>query len=89
MAPAQEEGGQGPAWHPPPAGARPPALFALTPITCLGHLTGLIPPSGEQGLVLLELLLLTVFAARKYSQPVEADLGCVHAAWGGCCMLHV
>ena len=41
----------------------------------LGHLTTLLPESGEQGLAVVAATLLTVFAARKYTQPVRDDIG--------------
>ncbi|KAK9829113.1 hypothetical protein WJX72_003956 [[Myrmecia] bisecta] len=51
------------------------ALFFVTPILLLGHLTGLIPESGQQGLLLAFVALFTVFAGRKYTQAIKDDIG--------------
>lgn len=51
------------------------ALFFVTPILLLGHLTGWVPESGQKGLLVLFTLLFSIFAARKYTQPIKDDLG--------------
>jgi uncharacterized integral membrane protein len=51
------------------------ALFFVTPLLLLGHLTGWIPPNGQRALLVTFMALFSVFAARKYTQPVKDDLG--------------
>lgn len=51
------------------------ALTLVLPALLLGHLTGLAPDSAERGLAVAACLLLAVFAARKYTQPVKEDIG--------------
>ena len=43
-------------------------LFFITPALMLGHLTGLIPERGQQGLLAAFVVMFTIFAARKYTQ---------------------
>lgn len=50
-------------------------LSGLIPVLLLGHLTGWVPDSVEQALACAVSLLLAVFAARKYTQPVKDDIG--------------
>lgn len=51
------------------------ALALLIPCWLLGHLSGLVPQAGEQGLAAATALLLALFAARKYTQPLKDDIG--------------
>lgn len=51
------------------------ALFFLIPTLLLGHLSGVMDPSVEKGLLAIWMVLFTVFAARKFTQPVKDDLG--------------
>lgn len=50
-------------------------LFFVTPALMLGHLTGLIPERGQQGLLAAFVVMFTIFAARKYTQAIEDDIG--------------
>lgn len=50
-------------------------ILLVTPIMCLGHLTGLIPENGTKGLVLVFNLLAILFAAGKYRQDIKGDIG--------------
>ena len=50
-------------------------LFLLTPIMCLGHLTGLASDEVETFFVASWLLGFLVFAGRKYTQAVKDDIG--------------
>ena len=51
------------------------ALFFVVPSLLLGHMFGFLPPEGERGLVAAFCLLASVFAARKYTQPIKDDIG--------------
>lgn len=51
------------------------ALTLLIPALLLGHLTGWVPESVEEGLAVGVAALLVVFAGRKYTQPVKDDIG--------------
>lgn len=51
------------------------ALTVLVPALLLGQLTGLVPEAAERGLAATVAALLLVFAARKYTQPLQADIG--------------
>jgi uncharacterized integral membrane protein len=51
------------------------ALFFVTPILLLGHLTGWVPPDGQKALLVVFTALFSIFAARKYTQKLEDDLG--------------
>ncbi len=44
------------------------ALFLVTPLLMLGHLTGWVPELGQRGLLAAMVVIMTVFAARKYTQ---------------------
>ena len=50
-------------------------LFLLTPIMCLGHLTGLASDEVETFFVASWMLGFLVFAGRKYTQAVKDDIG--------------
>ena len=50
-------------------------LFLLTPVLLLGHMSGLLPEPVKEGFLAAFVALACLFAARKYSQPVEADIG--------------
>ena len=50
-------------------------ILLITPLMCLGHLTGLMPETGTKGLVIIFNLLALVFAAGKYSQDIKGDIG--------------
>lgn len=51
------------------------ALFFVTPLLLLGHLTGLVPEGAEKGLLLTFVALCTVFAGRKWTQAIKDDIG--------------
>ena len=46
-------------------------LFFLTPSLLLGHMSGLLPDPAKQGALAAFVLLATLFALRKYTQPVQ------------------
>lgn len=50
-------------------------LFFLTPALLLGHLTGIVPDSGQQGLLVAFIALFCTFAGRKYTQAIKDDIG--------------
>jgi len=50
-------------------------LAPLVPVVLLGHLTGLVPGAIEQGLLVAWAGLFVLFAARKLTQAVPADIG--------------
>lgn len=50
-------------------------ILLVTPIMCLGHLTGWMPEGGTKGLVVFFNLLALVFAAGKYRQDIKGDIG--------------
>ena len=51
------------------------ALFAVIPLTLLGHLTGVAGEGTEKGFLATWCVLIAVFAARKYTQDVKDDIG--------------
>lgn len=51
------------------------ALFFITPVLLLGHLTGLVPEGGQKGLLITFVTLFTVFAGRKWTQAIKDDIG--------------
>lgn len=51
------------------------ALFAVIPLTLLGHLTGVAGEGTEKGFLATWCVLIAVFAARKYTQEVKDDIG--------------
>eukprot|EP00286_Rhodomonas_abbreviata_P006855 CAMPEP_0181328664 /NCGR_PEP_ID=MMETSP1101-20121128/22859_1 /TAXON_ID=46948 /ORGANISM="Rhodomonas abbreviata, Strain Caron Lab Isolate" /LENGTH=303 /DNA_ID=CAMNT_0023437613 /DNA_START=56 /DNA_END=964 /DNA_ORIENTATION=+ len=51
------------------------ALFALVPIITGGHFLGIVPSGWEEGMVQALAVVFTFFAARKFSQPLKADIG--------------
>lgn len=51
------------------------ALTPLVPLLLLGHLSGLLPLTWEQGLLFAWALLFGVFALRKCLQPIDPDIG--------------
>ncbi|GLI70950.1 hypothetical protein VaNZ11_016049 [Volvox africanus] len=51
------------------------ALFGALPLTVGGHLLNVFPANVERGLLASCLLLLTVFAGRKYTQAFKDDIG--------------
>lgn len=51
------------------------ALTLLLPVLLLGHLSGWVPPAVEHVMGATVSVLLLVFAARKYTQPVKDDIG--------------
>lgn len=50
-------------------------ITLVTPVLCLGHLSGLMPEAGTKALLMALNLLVVAFAAGKYSQPIEGDIG--------------
>ena len=50
-------------------------ILLVTPILCLGHLSGLMPEEGTKGLLVAFNVLAIVFAAGKYSQDIKGDIG--------------
>lgn len=50
-------------------------LTFLIPGLLLGHLSGLMDNSTKAGLLGLWMLLFTIFAARKFQQPIKDDVG--------------
>ncbi|KAI7835518.1 hypothetical protein COHA_010592 [Chlorella ohadii] len=50
-------------------------LSGLIPLLCLLHLTGLMPEVADKGFSAVVAGMLLFFAARKYTQPVYADIG--------------
>lgn len=50
-------------------------LFFMVPAMCLAHLSGRCPAGLEEGLVAVTAVLLTVFAGRKWVQPIKDDIG--------------
>lgn len=50
-------------------------LFFTVPTLLLGHLSGFLPHSAEQVLLGIVVALATVFAGRKYTQPIKDDIG--------------
>ena len=51
------------------------AVIAAHARWSLGHLTGALGEGAERGVATLLLLAMATFGARKWTQPVEADLG--------------
>ncbi|KAG2486085.1 hypothetical protein HYH03_015288 [Edaphochlamys debaryana] len=50
-------------------------LFGATPLLVGGHLLGIFPENVERGLLASCMVLLGVFAARKYTQAYKDDIG--------------
>ena len=50
-------------------------ITLVTPLLCLGHLSGLMPEVGTEGLLVTLNLLVLTFAAGKYGQPIKGDIG--------------
>jgi uncharacterized integral membrane protein len=50
-------------------------LTPIVPLLLLGHLTGILPTTGEQVLLALWALLFVVFAIRKAVQAIPPDIG--------------
>lgn len=50
-------------------------LFFLTPSLLGGHLLGILSHDVESGLLAATAATLAVFAARKWTQPIKADIG--------------
>ena len=50
-------------------------ITMVTPLLCLGHLTGLMPTAGTKTLLVALNVLAVVFAVGKYSQPIRGDIG--------------
>ncbi|PRW44865.1 integral membrane [Chlorella sorokiniana] len=50
-------------------------LSGLIPLLCLLHLTGLMPELADKGFSAVVAGMLLLFAVRKYTQPVFADIG--------------
>ncbi|QOV21332.1 DUF2301 domain-containing membrane protein [Anabaenopsis elenkinii] len=51
------------------------ALTAIIPVLLLGHLVGILPPSGERVLLAAWAILLIIFALRKVFQAIPPDIG--------------
>ena len=51
------------------------ALFFAVPALLLSHLGGFLPAGVEQGLLGAVVVLASIFAARKYTQPIKDDIG--------------
>ncbi|MBD2664780.1 hypothetical protein B6N60_04045 [Richelia sinica FACHB-800] len=50
-------------------------LTPIVPLLLLGHLTGILPTSGEQILLATWAIFFLVFAVRKVIQPIPPDIG--------------
>ncbi|WVZ61282.1 hypothetical protein U9M48_011184 [Paspalum notatum var. saurae] len=50
-------------------------LTFVIPILLLGHLSGLMDNSTKSGLLGVWMVLFTIFAARKFQQPIKDDIG--------------
>lgn len=50
-------------------------IFLLVPILILGHIAGLLPDEAQHTMVGAFAILFTIFAARKYTQPIKDDIG--------------
>lgn len=50
-------------------------IFGTVPLLLLGHLSTLMPTGVERGFGIVLAVLFTIFAARKYTQPVKDDIG--------------
>ena len=50
-------------------------ILLVTPLLCLGHLTGLMPEAGTDLLLVTFNLLAIAFAAGKYTQTLRGDIG--------------
>lgn len=50
-------------------------ILLVTPLLCLGHLTGLMPEAGTDFLLITFNLLAVAFAAGKYTQTLRGDIG--------------
>lgn len=51
------------------------ALFFVTPLLLLGHLTSWVPEGAEKTLLIIYVALFTVFAGRKWTQAIKDDIG--------------
>ena len=51
------------------------ALFFITPLLLLGHLTSWVPEGAQQTLLITFVALFTVFAGRKWTQAIKDDIG--------------
>jgi uncharacterized integral membrane protein len=49
-------------------------LFGTIPLLCLGHLTGLVNEDGQRGMLAAMIIMLAIFAGRKYTQVRALDL---------------
>lgn len=50
-------------------------ILLVTPLMCLGHLTGLMPEAGTEFLLVVFNILATLFASGKYTQTLRGDIG--------------
>lgn len=50
-------------------------LFGATPVLMLSHLSGAVSEDGQRTMLGVFAVLFSVFAARKYTQPLHEDLG--------------
>ena len=50
-------------------------ILLVTPLMCLGHLTGLMPEAGTEFLLATFNLLAIAFASGKYTQTLRGDIG--------------
>jgi len=50
-------------------------LFFVIPTLLLGHMFGFLPAEGEKGLLAAFCVLASIFATRKYTQPIKDDIG--------------
>jgi len=50
-------------------------ILLVTPLICLGHLSGWMPETGTRALLVALNLLAVVFAAGKYRQSLKGDIG--------------
>lgn len=50
-------------------------ITLVTPLLCLGHLSGLMPEAGTTGLLVILNAFAIWFAAGKYGQPIRGDIG--------------
>lgn len=50
-------------------------IFFLVPSLILGHISGLLPDEAQHTMMGIFTVLFTIFAARKYTQPIKDDIG--------------
>ena len=50
-------------------------ILLVTPLMCLGHLTGWMPEAGTELLLVMFNLLAIIFAFGKYNQTLQGDIG--------------